>query len=244
MIMRSHSALIALLVVCLLSGIVACNRDADRILEELKKLEADNYDNSPPDKERESELLASIRFLEVEVNRTVDAGFHLGTYYKMVAIEFRNREMYGLAADYFERALGVYPTNPYLAYWAGVSFAQLATSYQQNDRKRETFDSARKYYEYALDLDFRYVEALYALSVLLVFEYDEPAAAEPLLERVLAIESRNFNGMFLLARIHASFGRFQEAILLYTEIIQESADESKVTQARRNRDSLLEGSLD
>jgi len=221
---------------------VACNRDRDVILQELKKLElSGDYEERDLNRKTEKELLQGIRFLEDEVNRTVDAGVHLGTYYKLVAIEYRDRDMFGLAKEFFEKAIGVEPKNPFLAYWDAVCTAQLAEARQNAGEHKVLVDEARDGYLRAIDLDPKYSDALYGLSVLLIFEYDQPAAAEPYLDRILAVESRNFRAMFLLARVYVISGRIDDAISLYDKIASESGDETMKNQAKANRDELRGG---
>ena len=236
--MRSVIKILIILVCC--AGFLDCDNERDWIVNELKRLELTDYEDRDLDKKTEQELLRGIRFLEGEVKRTVDAGTHLGTYYKLVAIEYRKREMYGLAAEYFERALTVSPRNAYLAYWTGVCYAQIARAIQIESRE-DTLETARSYYEYAVEVNPKYTEALYALAVLLVFEYDELSSAKPLLERILLVESLDFRAMFLLARIHVVEGQISEAVDLYERIIDDSTDELMVSEARGNRNELLGG---
>lgn len=243
---RVESTATVCFLLALLAGVVSCRPDRDVILDELAALERSSYEDLKRgerdlDRKTEEELLAGIRFLEDEVNRTVNAGVHLGTYYKLVAIKYRDRELYGLASEYFDKALGIYPTNPYLAYWAGVCAGQRARASQTADTRSELFEQARRYYEYAIELDPRYTDALYALAVLLVFEFEELESAERYLERVLAIESLDYSAMGLLARVYVSFGRIEDAIDLYQQIEKGSNVDSMVEQAKRNREELSGG---
>ncbi len=220
----------------------SCRRDRDVILGELKQLErAGGYEKRDLDRKTEQELLDAVRFLEAEVNRTIDAGTHLGTYYKLVAIKYRDRRMYGPAKEFFEKALTVYPQNPYLAYWTAVCTAQLSRARQAPEEKRALLDEARDYYLYAIELDPIYTDALYGLSVLYVFEYDQPSKAEPYLERVLARESRDYRAMFLLARVYVTYGRIDDAIALYDRIIADDPNEAMTTEAIKNRNELTGG---
>jgi tetratricopeptide (TPR) repeat protein len=231
----------SILILGLIAAISSCRRDRDVILEDLKRLELSTYEDRDLDRKTEAELLEGIQFLETEVRRTVDAGTHLGTYYKMVALKYQQREMYGLAADYYQLALGIKPTNPVLAYWTGVCVAKTAGSYQNEEEKKVVIDEAASYYRYAIRLNPRYTEPLYALSVLLVFEYDDHSSAEPLLERILAIKSLDFRAMFLLAQVYVVYGRVDDAVHLYDKIISDSQLDTMVSQARDNRNMLLGG---
>ena len=235
-----RSVIRPILVFLCIAGIVNCDNERDWILKELKRLELTDYEDRDLDQKTEQELLRGIRFLEGEVTRTVDAGIHLGTYYKLVAIEYRKREMYGLAAEYFERALTISPRNAFLAYWTGVCHAQVSRA-MQDESSAESLDTARSYYEYAVELNPKYTEALYALAVLLVFEYEELQSAKPLLERILLVETLDFRSMFLLARIYVVEGQISEAVELYNRVIDDSADDLMVSEALGNRNELLGG---
>jgi cytochrome c-type biogenesis protein CcmH/NrfG len=70
---------------------------------------------------------------------------------------------------------------------------------------------------------------MYGLSVLYIFELDRPQEAEDLLERLLAVESKEIDGRFLLARVYYSLGKLENAIELYREI-ESLADEKQVRE--------------
>jgi tetratricopeptide (TPR) repeat protein len=219
----------------------SCDRSRDSVLEDLKRLEL--LDREPKDRETktEEELIEAIEYLEKEVERTVEAGTHLETYYRLVAARFRERKLYGLAAGYFRKALELSPENPILAYWCAVCVAKQSEAMQTEETRRPLLDEARRYYEYAVRLEPRYTDALYGLSILLIFEYDELDQAETYLERILAIETRDFRAMFLLARVYVVYGRIDDAVALYDRIIAESENETMLANARENRNSLLGG---
>ena len=240
--MSSRKAVnVCILIACLVTTIVSCRPKRDVILEELRKLELSNYEKRDLDKKTEAELLDGIRFLEDEVDRTVNAGVHLGTYYKMVATKYRLRELYGLAAEYYRKALNVYPTNPIIAFWTGVCVAKTAVSFQTDEERIERLKEAAGYYQFTLDLDPRYTDAMYALSILYVFEFDDPEFAEPLLETMLTIETRNYRAMFLLAQVYVIYGRIDDAVALYDTIADESGLDDYVSRARQSRNTLLGG---
>ena len=103
------------------------------------------------------------------------------------------------------------------------------------------FLHAEEYYTRAIELDARYVDALYGLAILYVFELDRPFDAEPLLDRVLSIQKKNTDAMFLQARIYVQSRRIEEAIELYERIEETATDEFRKGEAAANRRRLLEG---
>ena len=78
--------------------------------------------------------------------------------------------------------------------------------------------SAQTAFLRALEFNPRYGRALYALSVLLVFEMDRPEDAGPYLTRLLEIEKQNVDAMFLLARVRYSEGRLEDAAKVEVEL--------------------------
>lgn len=230
--------------ICLLCTILffsGCNRERQSVLEKLKTLEVGTYEDNALGRRNIEDLERGIRFLEDEVTRTVDAGEFLGTYYKLAGIQFLDRNMFGLAAQFFDKALGVYPTNHILAHRAGVSLARLAQAKADPDERADILARAEEYYLYAIQINGGYVDALYALSVLYIFEMDREEEAEQYLERILVKESLNFSAMFLLARVYASYGRLDDAVVLYDTIIDESKNSDTIEQAKSNRMAIIGG---
>ena len=222
-------------------GLASCNRDRSIVLDTLLTVEETGYDGSEISEKTLAELKEAIRVLEDVVNRTVDAGEKLGVYYKLVALRFMDQDMFGLAAEYFEKALGIYPANQYLAYMCGVCTASLARSKVDGVDRDELLTRAESYYQYAIQLKGTYVEAMYALSILYVFELSRQLDAQPLLERILTLEEMNFNAMFLLARVYVAYGRLDDALVLYDRIASKSPDKEAQSRAAANKRELLGG---
>ena len=226
------------LLIVLFLGFSGCKRENDTMLEELLTVEEGEYKDKDVSSKTIDELKEGIQLLEADIERTIEAGEQLVNYYRLVAVKYMAREMYGLAVPFFRKALDVQPTNRLVAYRIGVCIAQVAMSQSDVESRKGRFEEAERYYLYAIHLDPLYTDALYALSVLYVFELDRQDEADVYLERLVATESRHFKAMFLLARIYASFGRVEDAVALYDEIIRESGDDSEVDQAKRNRNQL------
>lgn len=241
---RRHAAVAAMGVAVIMSCalmLLSCDKEDEAYLERLKLLERTVYRDQDLSEKTIDELRTAIDVLRDEVDRTVKAGEYLGTYYRMVGIRFLDREMYGLAAEFFGKAVDVEPGNPFLSYKAGVCTAQLSRAQADELRREELLKEAERRYLYAVEIDPGYVDARYALAVLYVFEFERPEAAEPHLAAIMAKEERNFRAMFLLARIYAGSGRISEAVGLYDRIAEYSNSEEMVEQAERNKRDLLGG---
>ena len=224
-----------------LSIFIGCKKEDKIILEKLLRTEPSVPGDAEGDNERIEELSKDIEILSAEVSRTVKAVEKLGTYYRLLALEYFDRDMYGPALENFRKALGIYPVNYQLHYYAGVCSSLLAKTEARQKERAELFAEAEQHYLQALRLKPGYADVLFALSVLYVFELDIPLAAEPLLETLLSQEPNHIQGLFLSARLKVLTGRIEEAAELYDRIIEESKDRSEQNTARENKQALLEG---
>lgn len=216
-----------------LFAFAACDGEEDALLEDLMELQDGDLSDATVE-----EMERAVGLLRDEVERTVEAGIHLVNYYKMAAQQLMSRELYGLAAHFYREALDLQPTNKLVAYKLGVTTAQVARSQAAGNARTAGLEEALDHYLYALELDPTYADALYAVSILYIFEFDNPGEAERYLERLLAERPGHTRGMFLLARVYVEYGRIDDAISLYDEIIRESENEEEIEQARRNRSEL------
>jgi tetratricopeptide (TPR) repeat protein len=207
-------------------------------------MEQEGYEGQEPTEERIQELKQAIQEYQQQVERQVEAAAQIGIYYKMLANEYVEREMYGKALESLSEAIYYYPDNPVLHYLAGVSAAHLGASMPSEQRREQYLLQAEKSYRRALELDETYVDALYGLAVLYVFELERPREALPLLQRLLQYERRNVDAMFLLARGYAAVGRIEDAVEMYDRIIETTQIPARKEQARANRRQLLEGSYE
>ena len=234
--MNKHITRIAGIIIILCVFLTACKSKEKTLLDDLVALEGGDVADATID-----QMKAGIKLLTGEVERTIEAGVQLVNYYKMVAQRYMAQELYGLAAEFYRKALDLAPANASLAYRLGLCTSQVARSQPDVEIRQRTFENALGYHRYAVELDPTDTEALYAIAVLLIFELDRIADAETYLRRLLQEQPDHINGMFLLARVHANFSRYQDAIALYDRIIRDSNDEEQVNQAKENRAALNGG---
>lgn len=226
----------------LLNGLTGCKEDEGKILDKLKPFETMTYKEEEVSEERIAELKEGIEKYKQIVEREVEASAQIGEYYKMLAVAYIDREMYGKALESLEKAIDYYPENSIIFYLAGVCSARMAKAAVNRPAAQETlFEEAENYYLRAISLDTGFVDALYGLSVLYVFEMDRIVDAEPYLERILEKESRNTKAMFLLARVHVYSGRIEDAVELYDEIIDKAQSKQEKERARELKNQVLEG---
>lgn len=221
------------LVMCLVGTLAACSRFRrdDAMVDQLAEMEGEA--DREVSMQRIEEIEREVQRYRKEVDRTVDATGQLGVYYKMLAIEYMRGAMYGAAYDALEQAIAIQPENPILFYYSAVCAARMAKSQVISEDRLRWLDRSEALYRRAVTLDPGYAAALYGLSVLYVFELDRPEEAEDLLERLLAVESKEIDGRFLLARVYYSLGKLENAIELYREI-------ESLTDVKQAREEALD----
>jgi tetratricopeptide (TPR) repeat protein len=171
------------------------------------------------------------------------SGGDLARYRTALALRFMDSRIYLQAYENLRKAIEIFPENELLYANAGVCAGRMAKSLV-DDRDTEEriawFDRAEAHYGRAIELAPRYVDALYGLAVLYVYELDRASEAEPLVERILEIESRNTDALFVLAAANYRLGRIDQAIAAYRRIEDTSRVAVEQEAARQNR-NVLEG---
>ncbi len=192
------------------------------------------------------ELQDAIEKYQYRIEDILNADIRIGLWYKILATRYLDNKMYKEALDNFRTAIEYYPTNQNLYYYVGVCAGYMAKASLDYEAAGDTLTRKRYYdlavsaYQRAIELEPRYVRALYGLSILYVFELDQSEKAIPLLELVLEIEKRNTDAMFVLARAHYVNGNNSAAVALYDRIIQLTGDPERKAEATENRQFILE----
>lgn len=234
-------ALIAPVALALL--VVSCSRPDPGIVKQLSQLQSPAGSSSKEAAQTIEELKAEVAKYQSEVNKVFENTQKLGRFYQMLGLKYFNSEMYGPALQSFKSAINIAPTNPVLAYMAGLCQAQLAKVETNPQKMRTMFEEAASYYQIALKIDGKYTDALFALSVLDIFELNKPLEAEPLLKNLLSIDPKDTNARFLLARVYVSAGKPEEASKVYDQIVGSGATAEQKTQAEANKKQVLEGAF-
>ncbi|UCF97634.1 MAG: tetratricopeptide repeat protein [Spirochaetaceae bacterium] len=233
------SALAGFLLVILAGSLVGCARFArDPMLDQLVEMEGEA--DREVSAQRLEEIEREIQRYRKEVERTVDAMGQLGSYYKMLAVEYMRGGMYGAAYDALEQAIAIYPENSILFFYSGVCAARMSMAEVIAEDRQQWLERSEALYRRALALDPGYDDALYGLSILYVFELDRPEEAEGLLVRLLADQSKEIDGRFLLARVYYSLGKLESAIEVYRDIESLSDVAEKRQEARDARVQIEE----
>lgn len=169
-----------------------------------------------------------------------------GVWWKLLGTRYLDSQMYGKALEAFQKAIEYYPANQNLYYYVGVCAGYLAESALDYSVSGDTAERdgylalAESAYLRALGIEGRYVRALYGLSVLYVFEMNRAEEAIPYLEKVLSIEKKHTEAMFVLARAYYVTKQYQKAADLYDRILETTTDASLKEDAVRNKKVVLD----
>ena len=183
------------------------------------------------------------RIADLQLSQT-----QVGIWYKILGTRYLDNKMYGEALKAFQSALQYYPDNQNLYYYVGICAGYMShTALDYNatgnmEQKYNYLKLAETAYLRAIEIEPRYSRALYALSVLYVYELDEPAKAIPYLERVLDIEKKHTDAMFVLARAYYSTYEFDKAVEMYDKIISVTTSDKKKADAEANKKIVLDAS--
>lgn len=221
----------------------SCTRPNPAMVKQLSDLQSPSGGTSKPGTQTIGELKTEVAKYQAEVNKVFEDTKKLGRFYQMLGLAYFNGEMYGPALKSFKSAITITPTNPVLAYMAGLCQAQLA-KVEVNPRIRKTmFEEAASYYRNALNINQGYKAALYALSVVDIFELDKASDAEPLLKTLISLDPKDTNALFLLARVFVTQGHPEEAAKVYDKIIGSNANAEQKTRAEADKKQVLEGAF-
>ncbi len=174
------------------------------------------------------------------------ANGQVGIWYKILGTRYLDQKMYGEALKCFQEALKYYPANQNLYYYVGVCAGYMSHAAMDfggsgsSEVKYNYLKLAEEAYLRAIELEDRYVRALYGLGVLYVFELDEPAKAIPHLEKSLKIDTKNIDAMFVLARAYYSNYEYDKSASMYDKIIATSKSAETRATAEENKKIVLD----
>ena len=188
----------------------------------------------------EAELKDAIRKYEKRVDDIIIAEGRIGIWYKILGSRYMDQKMYKKALKAFQSALEYYPENPNLFYQVGLAASLTAKNSLDFEltgtdiEKKRYFDLAASAYNRALEIDPKHAKAVYALSVLYIFELNRPAEAIPILEKITEWEKKPIDHLFLLGTAYYMTGENEKAIAVYERIIEISSSAEKKAKAESN----------
>lgn len=198
----------------------------------------------------EAELKEAIAKYQQRVADNQIADSQVGIWYKMLAVRYLDAKQYGNALQYFQKAIQIYPANQNLFYYVGLCAGYMAkasldynaTGAATTTEKYNYLKLAESAYLRAVELEPKYGRALYGLGILYVFELEQYEKGVPHLEKLLSFDTRNFDGMFVLARAYYKLGEYDKAVSLYDKIASQTKSEQKKQEALANKKFVLDAS--
>lgn len=237
------AAACALITLTALTG-VSCSPSYNSI-KRMQKIEEGV--SNPTTKE---ELEEAIKKFDARAMDLALTDGQVGVWYKILATRYLDQQLYGKAFENFQKALAYYPDNANLYYYVGICAGYLANAsldFEAKGSASESFQKKQNYlrlaenaYLQALSINPKYYRSMYAIGVLYAFELNEPEKAIPHLERFLATQTKDINGMFVLARAYYMDYQFDKAVALYDRIIELKPNEEKVREAQANKKTVLD----
>lgn len=229
------------LLVFTLVVLFGCEETSDPALEDLLSMEDSSVEGMAVSAQRIDELKENIENYREIVNRKVQDHGQLGVYYKLLAGAYMTEKMYGPALDTLREAIKIFPQNSNLHYRAALAAAHMGKASMVPSEREIYFALCEGHYLQAIHLHQQFGEALYGISILYIFELNQPAKATPYVERLMALEKNNMEVLFLRARLYVFSGEIEKAIEIYSHLVSNSKNEEQILQAKRNREALIQG---
>ena len=195
------------------------------------------------------ELQEAIKKYDARALDLVTTQAQEGIWYKILGTRYLDQAMYGEALKSFQTALMYYPNNANLYYYVGLCAAYMGNASLDFDakgamenavKKQNYYDLSESAFLQALSIDPKYYRAMYGIGVLYVFQRNEPEKAIPYLENFLQTQTRDTNGMFVLARAYYMTYEFDKAIEQYDKIIKLNPNAQKTAEAEANKKKVLD----
>ncbi len=228
-----------ILILLLLAVSAGCSREKQMLFENVSEMDAE-YLSSDELKARERELKETIREYRDILEQKVDAARNLASYHKTLGKLYLDNKMYLLAAEQFDEAIKIDSENPVIFYYAALCYAGYSKSLMNETERFTNIIKAEQYYLKAISFKRDFSKALYAISVLYVFELDQPDRAVEYLEQLLETQKSNYEAMFLLANAYIRLGVTDQAVEIYDSIIKNTKNNMFKKQAEENKGKLLD----
>lgn len=238
--MKSKTVLLLLFAIILLNS---CNTGEKNFLERMFDLESRTSKNAPPS--TVEDLKKGIAKYMGDVEKTAKSMEKVAVYWRMLALRYMEKGLYGEAYDTALVALRHYPDSSGLYYIAGVSASFLSKTAAAEigggrASKSQWLETAKNSFIQATEIDSKNNKALYSLAVLYSFDLDDQEAALETIKKFLEIDSANTDALFVYARALYGTGDLRKAIEVYDKIISSSRISEKRKNAEENKKILMD----
>ena len=216
----------------------SCNKSEKAFYANINEMDEGNL-TTDQIKSREKELKEGIRENKNILEQKIEAARNLAQYHRMLGKLYLDNGMYLLGAQEFDEAIKIDTENPVIYYYAGLCYARYAKSLTNEALQFTNLLLAEKYYLKAIDFNSNFARALYGVSVLYVFELDQPDRAAFYLEQLLQTNKSDVDAMFLLANAYIRLDLQDKAVAMYDNIMKTSMTTEYKKQAEENKKQLL-----
>jgi len=127
---------------------------------------------------------------------------------------------YALARDVLKEAEQLKPRNPFIKKDLGECYYLLGTSEVNKEKQAEYFSISKKYLMKALEINPDFIEAHYALGLLLLFGYKDNERALNEMKKVLSYDPNHIEAHFALGRIYYEMGELGKALNEYITLLR------------------------
>lgn len=220
----------------------SCSKEKEKIAERLLEFESPSYE-AAADNSRIAELEKDVAKYKTLVEEKTAAADTLGSYYKLLALAYLDKAMYGKALEAIEDAIRIHPEQHTLFIYRAISAARFAKALKDDAEKARYMKTAEDSYLRAIALNPSSTQAMYGLAILYIYELDKAENALPLAEKILQRESKNVDAMFLLAATHYLMGNTEAALETYDRIIATSNAGTRRDEAKKNKERILEEAI-
>ncbi|MDR0410086.1 MAG: tetratricopeptide repeat protein [Spirochaetaceae bacterium] len=169
-----------------------------------------------------------------------------GVYWKILSSRFQDKQMYFEAIEALKHAIDITPDDETLHYLLGLNAAYAAKSAYDYGGEGAIGERARRYFELAetahlrsIELEPKYNQARFALSVLYIYELNRPEDGIKQLVAYMENRSNDADAMLMMARAFYMLGRYREAVDWYDRAIPLIKDEGQKAEADENRRYVL-----
>ena len=237
-------SLVLFVSVTLLSMILVSCGDTYKSVKRMQQMEEGV--SSPTTKE---ELKEAIEKYDRRAIDLVTTQAQEGIWWKILGTRYLDEEIYGQAYECFQKAVSYYPDNANLYFYLAVCAGYIANSTidwnveaqgTTQEIKLRYLRVSEESYQRALSIDPKYYRAMYGIGVLYVFALEESDKAIPYLENFLAVQTKDSDGMFVLARAYYDTMQYEKAIAVYDKIIELKPSAQKVADAEANKHIVTE----
>ena len=137
---------------------------------------------------------------------------------------------YNLAVDVLKEAESLKPMSAYIKKDIGECYYFLARSAVDAGKRKECLELSKGYLKKALELKPDMIEAMYVMSLLLFFGYNDIDAAIDEAKKILTIDPKNIDAHFALGRFYYEEGEYGRALNEYitlTKILPKNSPKRK-----------------